>query len=149
MDATLMTIVPTANVAILGFGARAANFAALLAPRGVALRAWDAGLATAQAQSLRARIESAGVDVVGELASALRGARLVVLDAPAVASQDLPLHAGQRLLDLAHAPAAEVNAVLMALGVPSSQARWEDVGEVMAPPPAITTPSAVRRGELP
>ena len=144
-----MTIVPTSRVAILGFGTRAAGFAALLAPRGVALRAWDAGLATPRAPSLRACIESAGVDAVGELAAALRGARLVVLDAPAMAPQELPLQAGQQLLDLAHAPAAQVNAVLMALGVPSSQARWEDV-EAMSPSPcAIAAPPAVRRGELP
>jgi hypothetical protein len=144
-----MTIVPTSNVAILGFGARAAGFAALLAPRGVALRAWDERLGAAQAGSLRARIESAGVDAVGELATALRGARLVVLDAPAMTLQDLPLQAGQHLLDLARAPAAEVNAVLVALGVPSAQARWEDIGEAAVPQSATATPPAIRRGELP
>lgn len=142
-------IVPTSNVAMLGFGTRAAGFTALLAPRGVALRAWDARLNTAAGDCLRARIESAGVDACSELGSALRGARLVVLDAPMMASQDLPLHAGQQLLDLARASAAEVIAVLVALGVPPAQARWEDVGEAAMPLSAIATPPAVRRGELP
>ena len=142
-------ILPTSTIAMLGFGARAAGFAALLAPRGVALRAWDARLATAEGQSLRARLESAGVDACSEPASALRGARLVVLDTPGMPSQDLPLHAVQQLLDLTRAPAAQINAVLIALGVPPAQARWEDVGEAMVPRSAIATPPATRRGELP
>ena len=142
-------ILPTSSVAIVGFGARAASFAALLAPRGVALRAWDARLATVQGEALRVWIESAGVDAVTELASALRGARLVVLDAPAMAVQDLPLRAGQQLLDLARAGAAEVSAVLVALGMPPAQARWEEVGEATVPPSATGASPAVRRGELP
>jgi hypothetical protein len=149
MDAALTMIVPTSNVAILGFGARAASFAALLAPRGVALRAWDPRLGTAQAQHLRACIESAGVDAVSECTTALRGARLVVLDALPMPAPDLPLQAGQHLLDLARAPAADVNAVLVALGVPSAQARWEDASAATTPPSATATSPAVRRGELP
>jgi hypothetical protein len=145
-------IVPTSGVAILGFGARATGFARLLAPHGVALRAWDPRLATAQAAALRAHMESTGVDAVGELAGALRGARLVVLDAPVLATRDLPLQTGQQLLDLARAPAADVNAVLMALGVPSAKARWEDVAAAMAqavPPSLAGNRPAARRGELP
>jgi hypothetical protein len=149
MDATLTMIVPTSNVAILGFGARAANFATLLAPRGVALRAWDPRLGTAEAAALRARIESAGVDAIGELATVLRGARLVVLDTLPPATRELPLQAGQHLLDLALAPAADINAVLVALGVPSAMARWEDIGTATAPHSATATSPAVRRGELP
>lgn len=144
-------ILPTSNVSILGFGARATEFAALLAPRGVALRAWDPRLAAADAADLRARIESAGVDAVVELAAALRGARLVVLDALPMAPRDVPLMAGQQLLDLASATAAQVNSVLVKLGVPPAAARWEQIGDAAAaaihPPTAI--PAMAHRGHLP
>ncbi len=140
---------------LLGFGARAARFAALLAPRGCALRAWDPLLADANGEMMRARIEAAGVDVFAELSVALRGARLVVLDTvPMTAALLAQLQAGQRLLDLARAPAADIDAVLAALGLPLSGACWSVVNEASTPAVAdssAATPDtpAVRRGELP
>jgi len=148
-------LAPTSNVAILGFGNRAAAFAALLAPRGNALRAWDPSLAQADGIAMRAVIEAAGVDCIGELAAALRGARLVVLDT--LPRAELPatfLQAGQQLLDLANATAAEIDAVLAALGLPDTAPRWATAGAA-APAgmanSAAATPGTplVRRGELP
>ena len=90
------------------------------------------------------------MDAVGELATALRGARLVVLDALPMAAWDVPLMAGQQLLDLASATAAEVNAVLVKLGVPAATARWEDVATAAASaPPATAIAAMVHRGHLP
>jgi hypothetical protein len=153
MDAAPM-IVPTSSVALLGFGTRAAEFAALLAPRGVALRAWDPRLAAADAATLRAHIEAAGVDAAGDPATALRGARLVVLDALPMAARDVPLVPGQQRLDLASATAAEVNAVLVKLGVPPAAARWAEPADAAAAaiPPATAIPAIpaiVHRGPLP
>ncbi|HTP40104.1 MAG TPA: hypothetical protein VMI92_11085 [Steroidobacteraceae bacterium] len=144
-------LTPTSNVALLGFGARAAAFAALLAPRGCALRAWDPRLCTGEAAALRARIEAAGVDAVPDLATALRGARLVVLDTMAAEALPQAAQAGQRLLDLAHAPAADVDAVLLALGLPPQAADWAaacaaNMANCDAAGPDIPV---VRRGELP
>jgi hypothetical protein len=150
-----MTLTPASSVAILGFGPRAAAFAALLAPRGCALRAWDPRLADPGDLTMRARIEAAGVDAIAELSTALRGARLVVLDTvPATPLLAAQLQAGQRLLDLDRAPAADVDAVLMALGLPAEAARWEVVcmatACAMAHSTIATTDiAAVRRGELP
>jgi 3-hydroxyisobutyrate dehydrogenase-like beta-hydroxyacid dehydrogenase len=140
-------LAPTSNVAILGFGARAAGFAALLAPRGCALRAWDPALAAANGSAMRTRIEAAGVDCMAELSAALRGARLVVLDTlPMNAWLAAQLQEGQQLLDLATAPAAHVEAVLAALGLPpGATAAWTMANSAAAIP---GTP-LVRRGELP
>lgn len=147
-------LTPTSNVVILGFGTRAATFAALLAPRGCALRVWDPLLATAGATARRAHIEAAGVDAIPELSQALRGARLVVLDAaPGTPPTEVALQAGQKLLDLATAPAAEIEAVLVALGLPSAAAHWEAAcasrSSDMADCAAAPESAAVRRGELP
>lgn len=145
-------LTPTSQVAIIGFGHRAAAFAALLAPRGCALRAWDTGLATGEA-GLRARIEAAGVDAFAELPAALRGARLVVLDTvsrPGLAG--MPLLPGQQMLDLALAPARNVDAVLVALGVPAAAANWAAAGagsRAVADSAAAGHPPVVPRGELP
>jgi hypothetical protein len=144
-------LTPTSQVAILGFGYRAAAFAALLAPRGCALRAWDPGLATGEA-GLRARIEAAGVDAFAELPAALRGARLVVLDTvPGSGLAGMPLLPGQQVLDLALAPARNVDAALVALGVPAAAANWAAAGSrpVADSATAAVLPPAVPRGELP
>jgi hypothetical protein len=146
MDQLLM-LVPTSNVAILGFGTRAAELAALLAPRGCAVRAWDPALAAGHGGAMRARIEAAGVDCMAELSAALRGARLVVLDTvPMTASLAAQLQAGQQLLDLATAPAAQVEAVLAALGVPHGATAARSMANSAA---AIPGTPPVRRGELP
>lgn len=148
-------LAPTSNVAILGFGNRAAAFAALLAPRGNALRAWDPSLAQADGSAMRAIIEAAGVDCIADLAAALRGARLVVLDT--VPRAGLPAtfpQAGQQVLDLATATTAEVDAVLAVLGLPATAPRWETAGAaailaVANSAAAIPGTPPVRRGELP
>jgi len=141
-----LMLVPTSNVAILGFGKRAATFAALLAPRGCALRAWDPQVGGADGQVHRARIEAAGVDVHTELPIALRGARLVVLDTvPFTELLRAQLQDGQQLLDLETAPAAQIDAALAALGLPPSAARWEAACAAQSSPDI----SAVARGELP
>jgi hypothetical protein len=148
-------LAPSSNVAIVGFGSRAAAFAALLAPRGCALRAWDPALEQADGRAMRATIEAAGVDCMADLALALRGARLVVLDTlPMSTSLAARLQPGQQLLDLAHAPAAEVDTVLAALGLPHSAPRWATAGAAAAPAvansaAAIPGTPPVRRGELP
>lgn len=140
-------LTPTSNVAILGFGARAHTFAALLAPRGCALRAWDPLLATNSANKQRARIESAGVDACVELSTALRGARLVVLDTVPASALPALLQGGRELLDLARAPAAHIDAVLNALGLPNATGCWL---AALANSHALETESsAVHRGELP
>jgi len=147
-----MRLTPTSNVAMLGFGARAASFAALLAPRGCALRAWDPQLESSAATAVRARIEACGVDAAADLAAALRGARLVVLDTlPLTAALQAHMQAGQQLLDLATAPAAEIDAMLVALGLPAGSAHWATAaGAVaMANSGAVPDIPAVRRGELP
>ena len=146
-------LTPTSQVAILGFGTRAATLAALLAPCGCALRAWDPRLADAGGAALRVRIEAAGVDVFAELSTALRGARLVVLDTVQVNSAlQAQLQAGQKILDLA-APAAHIDAVLAALGVPAA-AHWAAACAFQSSAVANSTATlpdtpAVRRGELP
>lgn len=141
-------LTPTSNVTILGFASRTAAFAAMLAPRGCALRAWDPRLATG-GPAIATRIEAAGVDVIPELSVALRGARLVVLDSgTGTPAEEIPLQAGQRLLDLATASAAEIEAVLVALGVPAASADWEAACMARsATGPA--GPAVVQRGELP
>lgn len=150
-----VALTPASNVALLGFGARAAGFAALLAPRGCALRAWDPALDGADAGAMRARIEAAGVDAIDELSRTLRGARLVVLDTVPMTAALWPLlRAGQKLLDLDRAPDAEVDAVLVALGVPPAAACWRVVNEAAARAvahsgAAPSGQSTVRRGELP
>ena len=141
-------LTPTSNVAILGFATRTAAFAQLLAPRGCALRAWDPRLATG-GSALATRIEAAGVDVVPELSLALRGARLVVLDSQTgLLEKQVPLQVGQRLLDLATAPASDIESILAALGVPSAAANWRQACAAR-PDLATAEPPAVRRGELP
>jgi len=145
---TALTLTPSSNVAILGFATRTEAFAALLAPRGCALRVWDPRLAQDDT-SLATRIEAAGVDVVPELAVALRGARLVVVDSGRGPARDeVPLQAGQKLLDLATAPAADIDAVLIALGLPPASADWEAACTIRSGI-ASSGPAVVRRGELP
>jgi UDP-N-acetylmuramoylalanine-D-glutamate ligase len=154
MAAGLM-LTPASTVVILGFGARGAAFAALLAPRGCALRAWDPQLAATDGAALRACIEAAGVDAVADLSAALRGARLVLLDTvsmtPSLAAQ---LQPGQQLLDLGSAPAADIDTVLAALGLPPGAASWQTLRAAAESPVANSTPTIaslppVRRGELP
>jgi 3-hydroxyacyl-CoA dehydrogenase len=143
----LLMLLPTSNIAILGFGARAAGFAALLAPRGCALRAWDPALASAHDAAMRASIEAAGVDCMAELSRTLRGARLVVLDTvPMTAWLAAQLQEGQLLLDLATAPAADIDAVLAALGLPHGATAVRTMANSAA---AIPGTPRVRRGELP
>jgi hypothetical protein len=148
-------LTPTSNVVILGFGTRAVTFAALLAPRGCALRAWDPLLAGADGARQRARIEAAGVDAIPELPAAMRGARLVVLDsAPDAVLAQVQLVAGQTLLNLATAPATEIQAVLVALGLPPAAAHWETActatAAAVADSAAMTAEApAIPRGELP
>jgi hypothetical protein len=143
-----LTLTPTSNVAILGFASRTEAFAALLAPRGCALRVWDPRLAQ-DGTALALRIEATGVDVMPELPVALRGARLVVLDsATGAIASEVPLHAGQQLLDLATAPSAEIEAVLIALGLPPANANWE-AARTTRSGIGCGVPVAIRRGELP
>jgi hypothetical protein len=142
-----LTLTPTSHVAILGFGARARAFAALLAPRGCALRAWDPLLATGDADQQRVRIEAAGVDACGNMSVALRGARLVVLDSVPASALPAGLAAGQELLDLASAPAAHIDAVLGALGLPHASGSW--LSALAQSTTSAQDSSAVRRGELP
>jgi UDP-N-acetylmuramoylalanine-D-glutamate ligase len=146
-------LTPASSVAILGFGRRAATFAALLAPRGCALRAWDPLLATTQGAALRARIEAAGVDAMHELAAALRGARLVVVDtAPRDVLAQMPPQAGQQRLDLGDTPPAQIDTALIALGLPPAAADWATAcaATAMSDSTAMTTDTpAVPRGELP
>ncbi|MEJ0099590.1 MAG: hypothetical protein WDO12_07570 [Pseudomonadota bacterium] len=151
----ILMLTPASNIAILGFGARATCFAALLAPRGCALRAWDPGLSNGDA-TMRARIEASGVDAIDELATALRGARLVLLDTvPLTATLQAHLQPGQRVLALDTAPAADVDVVLIALGLPPQAANWRaalhDAALRAVANSAAATPDtpAVRRGELP
>ncbi len=143
----MLTLTPTSTVAILGFGTRAGAFAALLAPRGCALRAWDPLLATADAARQRARIEAAGVDACADLSAALRGARLVVLDtAPAGALPD-ELAADREVLDLGGAPDARIEAALEAMGLPQAQGCWQ---AALAGDTALQgNPGPVKRGPLP
>jgi hypothetical protein len=141
-------LTPTSNVTILGFATRTATFAALVAPRGCAVRVWDRRLATG-GPAMATRIEAAGVDVIPELSVALRGARLVVLDSgTGMLEDEVPLQAGQRLLDLATAPAAEIEAVLVALGLPTASADWEAACTAQSAT-AAAGPAVVQRGELP
>ncbi len=143
-------LTPTSHVAILGFGKRATAFAGLLAPRGCSMRAWDSLLAAVDGAACRARIEAAGVDAVPDLGAALRGARLVVVDTlPPGLLASTPLHSAQRLLDLGTAPVAEVEAVLVALGVPPAAADWEGACASTPERDPTVEPAVVRRGELP
>jgi hypothetical protein len=148
-------LAPTSNIALLGFGTRAAAFAALLAPRGNALRAWDPSLALTGGNAMRTIIEAAGVDCSADLVAALRGARLVVLDTlPRAALPATLLQAGQQVLDLDTAAATEVDAVLAALGLPATAPHWATVGAAAVrgvANSAAATPGTppVRRGELP
>lgn len=95
-------LTPASTIAIVGFGAQAAQLAAVLAPRGCALRAFDLRLRDiALGPATRLRIESAGVDAMNDLAAALRGARLVVFDAaPPDQVVAALLVQGQLVLDL-------------------------------------------------
>jgi hypothetical protein len=73
----------------------------------------------------------------------------VVLDTvPEALLTQMPLQAGQQLLDLATAPAAEIEAVLVALGLPAAAADWKAACAAQPPTPA-SEPAAIRRGELP
>jgi len=147
-----LMLAPTSNVAILGFGARAQTFAALLAPRGCALRAWDPSLDGVDAATMRTHIEAAGVDAAADLGAALRGARLVVLDAVDAGAVRANLQPGQRLLDLASASAVEIDAVLVALGLPPAAVSWQaacESGLVANCPTSDPDIPVVRRGELP
>jgi hypothetical protein len=152
--AALLMLTPSSNVAILGFGARARIFAVLLAPRGCALRAWDPVLADAGA-AVRAQIEAAGVDAMDEPGAALRGARLVVLDGvPMTSTLHALLQPGQKVLDLGIAAAADIDAVLVALGLPPAAASWATheaalAGTVANSATADPHTPLVRRGELP
>lgn len=151
-NAVPTSLVPTSRVAMLGFRAHASIFAGLLAPRGCAMGAWDPALAGPDAARMRARIESAGVDVSASLPAALRGARLVLLDGVdlSVAVATL-LQPGQHVMDLAASTAPDVDAVLVALGLPEG-AHWQRacaaVHHDMAHSAANDMP-AVHRGELP
>ena len=140
-------LTPTSNVAILGFGMRGRMFAALLAPRGCALRAWDPLLATAEAVGQRARIESAGVDACVDLSEALRGARLVVLDTVPSSALPAALPEGQQVLDLGSAPAAQIDAVLEALGLPQPRGRW--LAAMAGNTAGAGEPAPLGRGALP
>ncbi len=143
-----ISLTPTSHVAILGFASRTATFATLLVPRGCALRVWDPRLATRGAE-FSTRIEAMGVDVMTDLASALRGARLVVVDTGSeVPEVHVPPLAGQQRLDLATAPAAEIEAALVALGLPPAAADWEAACAARSGT-ATAEPACVRRGELP
>ncbi|MEJ0099962.1 MAG: hypothetical protein WDO12_09535 [Pseudomonadota bacterium] len=150
----LLMLTPASIVAILGFGPRARCFAALLAPRGCALRAWDPAPPDAGA-AVRAHIEAAGVDAVDEPDTALRGARLVVLDTvPMTGTLHALLQPGQKVLDLRTAAAADIDAVLVALGVPPAAACWATheaalAGAVANSATADPHTPLVRRGELP
>jgi hypothetical protein len=89
---------------------------------------------------------AAGPDV------ALRGARLVVLELPEPAAVRAHLHPGQRVLDLTRAPAGEVDALLVALGLPPSAANWSAAvaaGTVANSATLNSAAASVRRGELP
>lgn len=149
-----MMLTPSSNVALLGFGAKAVRLAAILAPRGTAMRAWDPSLAGEDGGQLRAGIEAAGVDCMADLAAALRGARLVVLDTLPMTRTLAAQLQGRQVLDLSSATPAEVDAVLAALGVPPFAPRWETAST--APPRTVANSAAttlgtpsVRRGELP
>lgn len=147
------SLLPSSRVAMLGFGTSARIFAALLAPRGCALRAWDPALAGSGAAQMRADIEAAGVDAIDTLPEVLRGARLVVLDGVAMADELASLlQPGQRVLELAAAPAAEVDTVLAALGLPPGT-HWQQAcaaaRQAMANSAPTTLMPAPRRGELP
>jgi hypothetical protein len=157
-DASLATrtvdpaLLPTSRVALLGFGVLARALARMLAPRGCALVAWDASVEGMDAPRSRARIESAGVDAAGSMAAAMRGARLVLLDGIALDEGVAALlQPGQRVMDLATAAASDVEAVLVALGLPAGT-RWQQVRAAalrdMANS-ADTEMPAVHRGELP
>lgn len=143
----MLMLTPTSNVAILGFGTRAHLFAALLAPRGCALRAWDPLLATSESVSQRARIEAAGVDACAELSAALRGARLVVLDTVPGSALPEAMAAGRQVLDLGSAPAAQIDAVLEALGLPQASGRWQ--AAVASHAASEDEPAVIGRGPLP
>lgn len=96
-------LTPASGIAILGFGDDCRRIAAALAPRGCALRVFDPRADhSPEGTRLRTRIEALGVDVMADAADALRGARLVVLDAgcPAGVVGSLRLPEGQMLLDL-------------------------------------------------
>jgi hypothetical protein len=145
-------LLPTSRVALLGFGVLACAFARMLAPRGCALVAWDAGIDGLEGPRSRARIESAGVDAAVSMADAMRGARLVLLEGIALADGVAALlQPGQHVMDLATATAPDVDAVLVALGLPAG-ARWQQVRAAalrdMANCAATEMP-AVHRGELP
>jgi hypothetical protein len=149
-----LMLTPSSNVAILGFGARAHAFAALLAPRGCSLRAWDPLLSTSGADVQRAHIEAAGVDAYADLSAALRGARLVVLDTVSADVLPATLPDGQELLDLASATAVQIDAALLALGLPCVTGRWEAACAAAAVAAASSADipadrTAMRRGELP
>jgi 3-hydroxyisobutyrate dehydrogenase-like beta-hydroxyacid dehydrogenase len=147
-----VVLTPSSNVAILGFGARAEAFAALLAPRGCALRAWDPELGGGNSASLRSRIEAAGVDAAVSLGDALRGARLVVVDVMPPADLHAHLQPGQQVLDLGSATDGEVDIVLLALGLPAAAASWKASAaarDVANSAPMDCGTQMVRRGELP
>jgi hypothetical protein len=148
----LPALVPTSRVALLGFGALARAFAGMVAPRGVALAAWDAGLTGRDAPGMRARIEAAGVDAAATLAEAMRGARLVLLDGMSGEQAASLLQPGQGVMDLATATAPDIDAVLLALGLPPGT-QWRQVRAAvdrdMAHSAANTEMPAVHRGELP
>lgn len=105
-------LTPAATIAFVGFGDAQRLLVLPLARRGVTLRAFDATQAPE-------RIEAAGVDPVGTLADALRGARLVVGAADCGESlQNIAslLAAGQIYLDLAGPALPDGIAVLESRG---------------------------------
>lgn len=127
-------ITPSAQIALIGFGAQGQLLAAALAPRGYALRAFD--------ESMDAHMERHGVDAAPSLAAALHGAKLVIVTADGtlgdVARRDLEalLVPGQIRRDLVGPGLSQVAPMLAALGLPPAGA------------PALTR-SPPLRGELP
>jgi 3-hydroxyisobutyrate dehydrogenase-like beta-hydroxyacid dehydrogenase len=115
-------LTPASNIAIIGFGDACRRFAAALAPRGCALRVFAP-------QADRSHIEALGVDVTGDLATALRGARLVVLDtALAAVNVATQLRNGQLLLDMTPADndaMADTDAQVQARGAGRCVGRFE------------------------
>jgi hypothetical protein len=95
-------LTPASRIAILGYGGGGALLAAALAPRGCAVRVFDTRLAKGGSGArLRGVIEAAGLDACDQVADALHGARLVVLEDPALAAAALSLlRPGQSLLEL-------------------------------------------------
>lgn len=99
-------LTPASSIAILGYGEDCRRIAAALAPRGCAIRVFDARVdQTPAGRQLRAQIESLGVDVATGIGGALHAARLVLVDGDCpVIGIDQHLASGQMVLDLRRDP---------------------------------------------